>query len=288
MNAGGFSRFAWPSKTFDFPIDERLDPVLFELGFSALGFLDQSLDGLRLSHDDPAYASRILLIYLASRIYGATAAALMLLAHELGREAIMAGRTQYECYIKMLYYDHFHDKATATLENIDAYNFKFGKRLGVDPSSVYSQEELDALEELARRTDLNFRNQVVDVLSQDENLRESADSGNPFARWFLNNANSSYGFYYVYGSTLVHATPVDLQNVIVGSPDSYAITVDSRMHAANVTAIDLIQRCFSATGFVRWRFGLEFSEAHTTWAQHFENAAQPHQGEHFAFGSMHD
>ena len=162
MNAGGFSRFAWPSKTFDFPIDERLDPVLFELGFSALGFLDQSLDGLRLSHDDPAYASRILLIYLASRIYGATAAALMLLAHELGREAIMAGRTQYECYIKMLYYDHFHDKATATLENIDAYNFKFGKRLGVDPSSVYSQEELDALEELARRTDLNFKNQVVE------------------------------------------------------------------------------------------------------------------------------
>ena len=49
----GYTRFAWPEKKFDFEIDERFDPDLFELGTSALGFLDESLVGLRLKDHDP-------------------------------------------------------------------------------------------------------------------------------------------------------------------------------------------------------------------------------------------
>ena len=201
----------------------------------------------------------------------------------------MAGRTQYECFVKMIYYDHFHAAADDLLENLKVFNFKFGKRLGVDPTTVFDPEELAALEALAKKADINFKNHIFDVLERDPEFAKAADEGNPFARWFLNNSKASYGYHYVYGSSLVHATPVDLQRVVVSQePGAYMINVDSRLKAVNVVAVDIIQRCFSAAGVIRWRFGLGFSDQHIAWSGRFGNVAKRHEGETFDLGSMHD
>lgn len=68
--------------------DDRVDStVFFVVTPDAWRFLDETFVGLRVRHDT-SYASKLLLIYFATRLYGVAAVVPMLLAQRLERKAI--------------------------------------------------------------------------------------------------------------------------------------------------------------------------------------------------------
>lgn len=282
--------FVWNGRSFVFDIDERIDPDLFFAATEAWGFLDESLDGLRLNRDESAFASRVLLIYFATRIHGATAGASMVLAHRFGREAIILNRCQYEYFIKMLYYDHFGEKAAKVIELLEAHDFKFARKVGVELATRWSEEDIQRLNVLVKQAeDANFTNTIIKNLKTDPEFLRSSTGENPFAAWFIENCESSFRTHWNYGSTIVHAEPVDLVRVVVPRADGhFDVTVDSRMKGPNKTISDLAQRAFSAMGMIRWRFDLPFEEKHIAWAQRFQETADRHKDEPVDTSSMHD
>lgn len=283
--------FVWPPRGYTFDIDERVDPELFEAGTRAWGFLDDTLEGLRVDRSDDAFASHMLMIYYAARIHGVTAATSMLVAHRLGREAIMAARSQYEYFIKMLYYDHRHMDAKAVIDLLEAHDFRFAKKVGRDVAAMWSAEDIERLEALTKeaRKGENFTDGVFNQLRNDETFLKLAGGDNPFAVWFFKNLDRAFATHWTYGSTIVHASPVDLPNVVVPREDGhFNVNVDSRMKAPNKTIADVSQRCFSAMGLLRWRFGLEFSDAHIEWSQRFSEITDRHKDVPTDVRSMHD
>ncbi|MGZ3499576.1 MAG: hypothetical protein ACXWNK_15850 [Vulcanimicrobiaceae bacterium] len=283
--------FVWPTHGYTFDIDERIDSELFEASTRAWGLLDDTLNGLRVDRSDEAFSSRILVIYYATRIYGVTVATAMLFAHRLGREAIMAARSQYEYFIKMLYYDHRHADAKAVTDLLEAHDFRFAAKVGRNVEALWSPEDIDRLNALSKeaRKQENFTNEVFERLRNDETFLKLAGGDNPFATWFFQNLDKAFATHWTYGSTIVHASPVDLTNVVVPRHDGhFNVNVDSRMKAPNKMIADVTQRCFSAMGLIRWRFGLEFSDAHIQWAQRFSEICERHKDEPTDIRSMHD
>lgn len=128
----------------------------------------------------------------------------------------------------------------------------------------------------------------MDALHADEDLVKLAGGDNLFAVWFFKNLDASYRMHWTYGSTIVHASPVDLSNLVVPTDDgNFIVNVDSRMKAPNKTIADAAQRCFSAMGLLRWRFGLDFSEAHIRWARDFGAVADEYKDEPADTRGMH-
>lgn len=76
-------------------------------------------------------------------MHGVSAAVPMLVAQRLGREAIMAARSQYEYFMKMLNYDHRHDEAAETFRLLEAHDYKFLKKVGVDVTARWSEQDLE-------------------------------------------------------------------------------------------------------------------------------------------------
>lgn len=282
--------FVWPTTKFAFQIDERIDPDLFASCTKAWMLLDATLDGLRLDRGDPAFPSRVLLIYFAARLYGATVASAMLLAHRLGREAIMVGRSQYEYFIKMLYFDHFHGEAKKITDLLEAHDFKFAQKVRRDVTKHWPPDEIERLQALTKQAkELRFKDDIVNSLSSDDQFVKLSGGDNPFAAWFFKNLDSAFNVHWNYGSTIVHASPVDLVNVIVPHDDGhFYVNVDSRMKGPNCRLIDTAQRCFSAMGLLRWRFGLEFTGEHIEWAKTFSLLADRYKDEPMDLRSMHE
>jgi hypothetical protein len=126
-------------------------------------------------------------------------------------------------------------------------------------------------------------------LKKDSDFLKSAKDGNPFAKWFFKNVEASFRTHWTYGSSIVHASPVDIPNVIVPRPDNhFTVNVDSRMKAPNKTIADLTQRCFSAMGLIRWRFALPFTDEHTLWSTEFQRVADRRKDEPTDIRSTHD
>jgi hypothetical protein len=284
-------KYIWPERALLFEADDRVDPDLFLLATRAWGFMDATLDGLRMDRTLPEFASRLLLVYFGARIHGATTAGTMLLTQRLGREATIMARCQYDYFLKMLYYDTYHSEANKALELLDkgAYNYVFHKKAGSDLSKL-DPAEVARVRPLAKDAkELNFTNEVVRRLKEDSEFIGAADDGNPFAKWFLQNVEASFRTHWTYGSSIVHASPVDIPNVVVPRPDThFTVNVDSRMKAPNKTIADLTQRCFSAMGLIRWRFGLPFTDEHTPWSTEFQAVADRHKDEPADVRSMHD
>lgn len=198
--------FVWQGdQHFVFYGDNRLDPKLFGLATQSWGFLDDVLNGLRLDEQSEEWASRMLMIYYATRIHGASAAATMAVAHRLGREAIILSRCQYEYFIKMLYYDHYHDHAANVMKLLSSYAFRFAESLGFDVRSDLSEDIILKLEELSKAAYRgNFR-LIVDSLKAARRFGDSAQDGNPFAIGLLKNAESMFRTHWTYGSSVLHA-----------------------------------------------------------------------------------
>lgn len=284
-------KYIWPERALLFEADDRVDPDLFQLSTTAWGFLDETLDGLRMDRRLPEYASRALLVYFGARIFGATSAGVMLLTQRFGREATIMARCQYDYFLKMLYYDTYHSKANEVLKLLDegVYDYLLHKKAGLDLSAVDPSEiaRVSALAEQAKEP--NFTNDVKDGLLRDSDFLKSANDGNPFAKWFFHNVEASFRTHWSYGSSIVHASPVDIPNVIVPRPgNQFTVVVDSRMKGPNKTIADLTQRCFLATGLIRWRFGLKIPDEYTTWTNEFENVCKRHEDEPVNRRSMHD
>jgi hypothetical protein len=282
--------FAWlDSSKYVFLGDGRLDPDLFGLASQSWVFLDEALDGLRLSEQAEEWASRMLMIYYASRIHGASAAATMAIAHRLGREAIILSRCQYEYFVKMLYYDHYHDEAASVMQLLRSYAYRFAESVGLNVRHDLSENAVQKLEELSKAAYRgNFR-AIVDSLKADPLFAESAQGGNPFAIGFLKNAESVFTTHWTYGSSVLHAGAEDMANVLIRRPDNHwDINVDSRMKGPNKTVLDVTQRCFSTIGLLRWRFDLGFDERHIQWAEFFGTVADSHIDEPTDIKSMHD
>lgn len=282
--------FVWPTTKFAFQIDERIDPALFAACTNAWLFLDATLDGLRLDRTNPAFASRVLLVYFAARLYGATVASAMLLAHRLGREAIILGRSQYEYFIKMLYFDHFHGEAKKITDLLEAHDFKFAQKVRRDVAKHWSPDDMERLQELSKQArELRFKDDSGNGLRGDDEFFRLSGGDNPFATWFFKNLDSAFNVHWNYGSTIVHASPVDLINVVVPREDGhFYVNVDSRMKGPNCRLIDTAQRCFSAMGLLRWRFGLQFTDEHIEWAKTFTPLADRYKDEPMDLRSMHE
>lgn len=289
MTEGPYTAFVWSTQGFKFEIDERIDPDLFGAAAQTWSFLDETFNGLRFTWGTgEEWASRMLLLYFAARLHGASVAVPMLLAQRLGREAIMAARSQYEYFIKMLYYDHRHDEARNIFQLLEAHDYKFLKKVGVDITARWSEHDIERLNAASKRAgDFDFTG-AVNSLRADETFLKLAGGDNPFATWFFKNLDAAFNTHWRYGSTIVHASPVDLNNVIVPINGHFMITVDSRMKAPNKTIADAAQRCFSAMGMLRWRFGLDFTDAHIHWAEAFGSIADRHKDEPTDRRSMHD
>jgi hypothetical protein len=282
--------FEWrDSSKYVFLGDGRLDPDLFDLASQSWAFLDETLDGLRLNEQADDWASRMLMIYYATRIHGASAAATMAIAHRLGREAIILSRCQYEYFVKMLYYDHYHDEAARVMQLLHSYAFRFAESVGLNVRGNLSEGAVQKLEELSKAAYRgNFR-AIVDSLKADALFADSAQDENPFAIGFLKNAESMFKTHWTYGSSVLHAGAEDMANVLISRPDNrWDINVDSRMKAPNKTVLDVTQRCFSAIGLLRWRFGLGFDDRHIQWAKCFGAVADNHVAEPTDIKSMHD
>lgn len=284
--------YVWPGpRGLTFHGDARVDPDLFTLATQAWGFLDEALAGLRINRTLPEFPSRLLLLYHGARIFGASSAGTMLLAQSMGREATIMARCQYDYFLKMLYYDTYHDEAKRVLDLLDdgVWNYIFRKKAGLDFSDV-DPEELARVKALAKSVEEpNFTNDVMRGLRNDSKFLQDAEDGNPFAKWFFKNVDASFRTHWTYGSSIVHASPVDIPNVIVPRADGgFTINVDSRMKAPNKTIADLNQRCFSAMGLIRWRFGEPFTKDHEAWAIQFAAVAARHEDEPTDVRSMHD
>ena len=282
--------FSWANRSkYVFDGEGRLDPELFELAANAWSFLDESLNGLRLNQADACWASRVLAIYYAARIHGASAAATMAIGQRLGREAIILSRCQYEYFVKMLYYDHYSEAASDVIRLLRSYGYRFAEALGFEVQGDLPQEAIAKLEELSKRAYRSDFAAIVRALRSNESFSASARSGNPFAVGLLNNVDSMFKVLWTYGSSVLHAGVEDIVNVMIPRADGHwDVNVDSRMKAPNKTVCDVTQRCFSATGLLRWRFELGFEPRHVRWAQRFGEVAARHTNEPADIKSMHD
>ena len=284
--------YAWPEQKLTFEADERVDRELFHLCSEAWGFLDTTLAGLKIDRNDLAFASKLILIYLAVRVQGVTTAGAMLVTQRLGREAISMGRCQYDYYLRMLYYDAYHVKADDVIRLLDAgaYDFEFWKKSDLDVRSRWSKEDVKKLEALiVNIKEPNFTYDVKNGLRNDLVFHASIQEGNSFAKWFFANIDETFRTHWKYGSSIVHASPLDMVNVVMPLSDgNFMINVDSRMKAPNKTIADLSQRCMSAMCIIRWRFGLEFAEEHISWSSRFQKVAERHGDEPTDVRSMHD
>jgi hypothetical protein len=229
------------------------------------------------------------MIYYATRIYGASAAATMAIAHRLGREAIILSRCPYEYFVKMLYYDHYHHEAAKVMSLLRSYAYRFAESLGLDARRDLSEDAVQKLEELSKAAYRGNLRLIVDSLKADPLFAKSAEDGNPFAIGFLRNADSMFKTHWTYGSSVLHAGAEDMANVLIRRPDNHwDINVDSRMKAPNKTVLDVTQRCFSTTGLLRWRFELGFDDRHIQWATRVGAVADRHLDEPTDTRSMHD
>jgi hypothetical protein len=283
--------YAWMDKMLTFEADERVDREIFSLAAEAWGLLDKTLDGLKIKHDSD-YASRLLLVYLATRIQGVTAAGTMLVAQRLGREAIIMSRCQYDYFLKMLYYDAYKHKADKVIDMLDegVYDYDLAKKAGLDVKKRWKSAEIARLESLLDDVrEPNFTNEVRDGLKKNSHFLKAGKDGDPFAKGFFKNIDASFGTFWKYGSSVVHASPIDMPNVIIrNAAESLTINVDSRMKAPNLTIADLAQRCFSTTALIRVRFGLNFPDDYTSWAERLSDAASRYSDEPTDVRSMHD
>lgn len=177
--------FKWPNgPTYTFSGDDRLDPDLFALAAKSWEFLNDALTDIRLDRRSTEWSSRVLAVYYASRMYGASAGATMMIAHGLGREAIILSRCQYEYFIKLLYYDHNHEEATNILELLDSYSLRFAESVNLDVRQGLSEEAVAKLERLSKAAYRGNLVAIVNRLENDPRLKESAEEGNPSRKDF--------------------------------------------------------------------------------------------------------
>ncbi len=90
--------------------DDRVDSDLFLLATQAWGFLDATLDGLRMNRTLPEFASRMLLVYFGARIYGRQHRRRDATSAEAQARSDHHDAWQYDYFLKMLYYDTYHSK----------------------------------------------------------------------------------------------------------------------------------------------------------------------------------
>ncbi len=284
--------FTWDETRFTFDGDERIDSDLFRLSIQAADFLDRTLVGLKLDESEISASSKKLLIYLGARVHGASVAASMLLPQRLGREAIIIARCQFDYYLQMLYFDTYREKADDILKLLDegAFAYRFWKRAKLDLSDRWSSAEIEKFEsEYHKTADFNLTNEIRNRLLVDADFIKAAHDGNPFANGLLQHFEAQFPTHWTYGSSIVHASPADIPNVMSRQTDvDFVINVDSRMKAPNKTTADIAQRCFSAACLVRWRFGLSFDEEYTNWAERLTVVAKRHEREATDTRSMHD
>lgn len=277
--------FLWGGNELWFDGDERVDLELVTHTAKAWADLEESLSALTFDQDE-AWASRILVIYYATRLHGATAGATMLLAHRQGREAMMLARSQFESFIRMLYYTTFSARASDLVSKLNLKRYLFEKRARIDVESRWSPELRRMFDE-AKDGRITL-GEMITQLEVDGDFRNSR-STNPFAEWFFKNAWDAYRVLWMYASEVMHASIIDLPNVIVGETrGEFALTVDSRMKAPNKQLLDLAQRCYSAAGLIRRVFSIETTPDHVIWGRTFEILWQRHAAEVTGLGSMHD
>ncbi len=195
-------------------------------------------------------------------------------------------RAQYEYFLKMIYFDHYPERARDVMKSLDVHDFCFWRQVGSDLTSRWSAEQIKAFED-ATVGETDFA-AIMESLKRDRRFFKAQES-NPFALWFFKNFQSSYRVHWVYGSTVVHASPVDINNVVTSDDDkNLIINVDSRMKAPNLTVADLAQRCFSAAGLIRMRFDREMGEDAVDWARRFQETVAEYEDEPVDVRSMHD
>ena len=228
------------------------------------------------------YASDLTTLYFGIRIHGVTTAGVLLVAHGLGREAIHMERSQYEFFLKMLYYEHNRSKAIDFVDSIPKSAKRFADKAQI--SLVLSEDDLKEIEELPG--DLDFVSMRRALLNDTKFTRQG--SNNPIISGFLRNALASFRDHWLYASNVLHASNLDMQNVIVAKDDGFMINVDSRNKHPNRAIADFGQRAFASAVFVAAHFGIEVGDRAIELAQRLGDAASPHLEEPGSTRSMHD
>lgn len=66
----------------------------------------------------------------------------------------------------------------------------------------------------------------MNALRADETFLKLGGGDNPFAAWFFKNVDAAFNTHWRYGTTIVHASPLDIDNLIVPMEDAiFMITV---------------------------------------------------------------
>jgi hypothetical protein len=281
----GKASFELPTGRLEIPADERVSIPLLNAALQCGLYLDHVLAAVRgVRHkNDEIYASDLTTLYFAARIHGVTAAGSLLAAHGLGREAVHMERSQYEFFLKMLYYDHKRQKAIDFVDSIPKSAMAFADRGKFAWS--YSEEELKEIGALPD-AEPDF------VSMRDHLLRDSRFtrqfSSNPIIKGFLANARASFRNHWLYASSVLHASNLDMTNVIVDKDGDLIINVDSRNKHPNRSIADFGQRAFVTAIYVSVHFGSEIGNDVTALAERLQDAVHPHLDEPGSVRSIHD
>lgn len=278
--------FELPAGSLSIRADERVSFALLDASLKCVAYLDAVLadvHGVRHASDE-VYASDLTTLYFATRIHGVTAAGVLLVAHGLGREAVHMERSQYEFFLKMIFYEHKRQKAVAFVDSIPKSAKDFADRAKISLELLEAdQKEIEALPD----ADQDFVSMRNGLLRDSRFTRQF--STNPIVRGFLCNAMANFRDHWLYASGVLHASNLDMPNVIVSQEDdAFAINVDSRNKHPNRAIADFGQRAFVTAIFVATHFGIEIGERATELATLLNTTAVPHLGEPGSVRSIHD
>jgi hypothetical protein len=281
----GKSAFVLPTGRLEIPGDERVSIPLLETALRCGVYLDRVLAAVRgVRHaSNEVYASDLTTLYFGTRVHGVTAAGCLLVAHGLGREAVHMERSQYEFFLKMFYYEYHRSKAVEFVKGIPKSAKEFAERAGL--ASSYTEEELQEIESL-RDSEPDFVSMRTALLRNSRFTRQF--SSNPIIKGFLKNAFASFRDHWLYGSSVLHASNLDMTNVIVEKDDVLMINVDSRNKHPNRAIADFGQRAFVTAVFVSVHFGLDVGDEAVALAERLQEAAAPHRSEPGSVRGVHD
>jgi hypothetical protein len=279
------SAFVLPTGRLELPADERVSIHLLEAVLQCNHYLDRALaaaSGVRHASNE-VYASDLTTLYFGARVHGVTAAGCLLVAHGFGREAVHMERSQYEFFLKILYYEHKRSKAVDFVNGIPKSAKEFADRAGLAWS--YTAQELREIESLPDAK-LDFVSMRTTLL-RDPRFAGQLNN-NPIIKGFLENAIASFRDHWLYGSSVLHASNLDMPNVIVEKGGALMINVDSRNKHPNRAIADFGQRAFVTAAFVSVHFGLEVGREAVALAERLQETVAPHLSEPGSVRSIHD
>jgi hypothetical protein len=277
--------FVLPTGRLELPADERVSIALLEAALKCGEYLDRALATVRgVRHDSvEIYASDLTTLYFGARVYGAAVAGCVLVAHGLGREAVHMERSQYEFFLKMFYYEHNSSKAVDFIDGIPKSAKAFAERGRFAWS--YTEEELREIESLPNSMS-DFAS-MRSALLRDSRFTQQISS-NPIVKGFLENELANFRNHWLYGSSVLHASNLDMRNVIAEKGNAFMINVDSRNKHPNRSIADFGQRAFVTAIFVSIHFGLDVGHEAVTLAERLQKTVEAHLSEPGSVKSVHD